>query len=868
MSISLISILVAQGCSAPVEPIEIREPRLSPGHAHFEIELGPFYVPGSLNLKLDGQAVAPNPPGEGYPRRVSVDVDARSGAHLLVAVAHFEEIEGLAVRLDTRDFVIPNTTPSLRSSWPALGAVAVPRDEWLDLEFEEPTPRDIGQLFALKCAGVARAVAAHVLSPRRVVINPADRLPPDARCELSWPTGDDREVLAFSTAHQGRPVEARYNRLRTRTLAPYPDDYFARDDEESPTGLRLELPVPARETDVRQLFSALLGEVNGLDGFSPLGPIAVEVSNSLDLASIPTESRQSLDPLASVGLFDLDPRSPDYGRRVPFRLEMRHDRTSLGLESHTLLVFPSIPLRPGGRYGVVLTRRARAAPARPLSPSRYFAAALERRLPRRQGRQPPHVRTRELLEPLLEVIEQVATPPIPRDDLALAFRFSVRSLDDLPADLLAVRAQVESAPPPDFEIESVQMDEGGGPESPVAAVVRGRWQAPDWRDGDNLARDEAGRPVMGPARPVPFVLALPRVALEGPVPLVLYQHGNPGGAEREVPREARRYLAAAGFAVIGFTDIANREVAPGSSRRSDADIVNAQVAALMFRLLGSGRIPDYWTETNAEQIAFLKLIGNLGELDVLPLSSPDGVAELDVAAPLGFVGVSQGANHAPALLPYAPEIRAAALVAGGSRLVEVLIHQQERAFLEDLPLLFPHLAPIDIWLGLALFQAAFDRQDGHNHAHFVYRDPLPVAGTLRKASVLLIAGLDDSLVPNHATDSLAYQLGPMPQLEPVPRDVHFLDRSRSSVSANIDHHTTAAYSQYVPAGVPGIPPSPGCADPAVPVGSRNEGHYCAQRSPASERQRVRFLRSAVSRPVPVITGPGAEGASLRSAEAP
>jgi hypothetical protein len=41
--------------------------------------------------------------------------------------------------------------------------------------------------------------------------------------------------------------------------------------------------------------------------------------------------------------------------------------------------------------------------------------------------------------------------------------------------------------------------------------------------------------------------------------VVIYQYGQ-AGSEDEVPSSARARLAAAGFAVIGFTDIANREI--------------------------------------------------------------------------------------------------------------------------------------------------------------------------------------------------------------------------------------------------------------------------------------------------------------------
>src|SRR6185295_675416 len=146
----------------------------------------------------------------------------------------------------------------------------------------------------------------------------------------------------------------------------------------------------------------------------------------------------------------------------------------------------------------------------------------------------------------------------------------------------------------------------------------------------------------------------------------------------------------------------------------------------------------------------------LANLDVLPLGAPDGVPDLDVAAPLTYHGISEGANNGQGLLAYAPEIRAAALVVGGARLTEVLIHQSADAFLVQLPLFFPSITPTDVWVGFSLFQAVYDVQDNHNHVPFLYRHKLPLGGDDHRASLLLLEGLDDSLVPNHATNSMAW----------------------------------------------------------------------------------------------------------------
>ena len=151
---------------------------------------------------------------------------------------------------------------------------------------------------------------------------------------------------------------------------------------------------------------------------------------------------------------------------------------------------------------------------------------------------------------------------------------------------------------------------------------------------------------------------------------------------------------------------------------------------------------------------------------------------------------------------------AAALTVGGAPLVETLIHQQADTFVSQVGAFFVSATPADIWVAVSMFQTIFDRQDGHNQAWFMHRQPFPVAGTLNKASVLLTEGLNDSMVPNNGTEALAWLLGPVPLLNPAPRAVTFLPIATAPLSANIDSRTTAALFRYVP-GLPlnAIPPN-------------------------------------------------------------
>lgn len=635
-----------------------------------------------------------------------------------------------------------------------------------------------------------------------------------------------------------------YDRNDLRRTNPFPDDFWLVDDPEQRTGVRLNLAAPSNPSDVSGILRLLLRETNRLDGFSPIAHFVIELSEAPDPQSLPFTPSQSLTSGASIGLFDLTPGSSSFGQRVPFRVALRDDRSVRGARTHSLLIFPSISLTPRGRYGLVISSALQTLDGEPFAPSPFFRRTLR---PARNDDGEAVVRVRSLSR---EVLERVAEfEPDLAERAVLAVRISVRSVDDIPRDLLVVKEQVLAEPPPSFEILEVQAE--ANPNSPVAAIVRGVWSAPDWRQGLYLARDPDGRPRITRTNAVPFTLALPRASLFSPVPITMYQHGNPGSAEREVPAEAREYLATAGFAVAGFTDNLNREVSAGITNSEEA--IARQVSAVFFALIQDRKIPDYWTELNAEQIAFVHFLQSLGSLDVLPVGAPDGKPELDASAPLTYVGISQGANYAPGLLPYAPEIKAATLVVGGARLMETLIHQRPDDFVQILGQVFPNMTPADIWMALALFQHNFDRQDQHNHARFLYREPLPVNGTTQKASILLIEGLEDSLVPNHATEALAWLIGPLPHLQPVQRAVPFLDVQDPPVRANIDPMTTGAFFQYVPVGVADLPPTPGCATLAPSVGS--EGHYCAQAAPESIRQRAVFLLSALREGAPEVVNP-------------
>lgn len=720
--------------------------------------------------------------------------------------------------------------PALVLSDPAPGAV-VARTAWLVLTFAEAPSVSANRRLSLVCDDTLQLVDVRRLAGGRVIVNPRGELPAGAACTLRVYTVDGRIQIPFTTRAAGAAFAVVHDRTDVNLTLPFPDDFFLDPDADTATGFRPRVVAPDHSSSVESVLTAIGYVAAEADGWSPIGPVSIEVSAAPDPASLPLTPEASLDPLASLGLFDVTPGSPGFGQRIPFALTIREDTIPPAATQHILMIFPGIPLEPRGQYLVAVTRRVLDAAGEPLAPSAFQRAVLGPELP---GEAPEVAQARPLAMEVAQLLETLDLP-LPRDDVAVAMRLTARSADHFPDDVLVMREQVFSTPV-SVEIDRVEAQIGA-----IAALVYGRFSAPRWRVGAFLSRDGDGRPQVVGAIQLPFVLALPRAAeTGGHAPLILYQHGNPGSAQNEVPRQG--WLAAEGFAVAGFTEVLNRTYADSFE----------QQLAIFAGVLALGEAPEFYLQTYGEQLAFLRALLSLGDLDVLPVGAPDGVPDLDPNL-ISYEGISYGSVLGQAFVAYAPEIRAASLVTGAFRLVETLVYQDRTrplggpSFLtEVIPDFLPGVTPRDVALGLALFAVTYDRQDPHNHARHIYRDRLVVAGTTLRPSVLVVEGIADSFITNPATRSLAWLLGPITQLAPAIERVSTLPLAAPPVQANVDPVTSAAFVQFAPAGLPGIPASPGCA-------GELEGHYCAQA--ASEPQRAAFYQSALGAGAPVIDGP-------------
>jgi hypothetical protein len=339
------------------------------------------------------------------------------------------------------------------------------------------------------------------------------------------------------------------------------------------------------------------------------------------------------------------------------------------------------------------------------------------------------------------------------------------------------------------------------------------------------------------------MMSLPFEALDGPVPFVMYQHGNPGSPREAVRDGGTGYLDDAGWAVGGIQDTLNDEISETN--------VALQVQFILLLSVSQQQLPDYWIQTGANMIGWLRAIQGLGSLDLmhrgedgLPAIGPDGIPEIDPTRIL-YHGISEGGNNAQRFLPFAPEIIAATPTVGGARLGETIIHQSSDGILDQIGAFLPELRPIELWVGLSLFQLGFDYQDGHHYLKHLYKEPLlPFAGSsdVTPPSTLWTEGTRDELVPNSASRAAAHEVG-VPHVRPVTRSLPMLAQVDAPLAENLGPALTGGYFQYDWTTLPFC----------ISAGFENPGHGCPQRLPEAQAQRRHFLETALEGAAEIVS---------------
>ena len=638
---------------------------------------------------------------------------------------------------------------------------------------------------------------------------------------------DDAEARAYFEVPRGGDSDGDFYRL------PYPNDV-----RRTSSGLLLAThPRPGAGAGIDVVDRYLVASEADLRGFSTNPTVYFRFSQPFDPAF-------SIDALELV---DITPGSPTYGERSA--VETSSDVRSRYLCANSLAMRTprGAPLRPATTYAAVVSTavvRDAASGGGPFARAPDLDALLDVSEPADAGLLDGYTAYAPLRAYLTDVARDPATvlsaavfTTQPVEDLVPRLREVIRSspaptLTDLtvcdrgaasPCDDYTGLRRCPSAPAADF------VEIHGRIALPIFQSGTAPYAAPD--DGGDIERDTTGAPIVARTEPVCFALTIPTAPMPPDGwPLLLYAHGEGDSFRVAVSEGFAGDLSAPDAPVRAATltiDLPQNGARRGASSRPSGELFHnldnpraargnlLQGAADLYALV-------YFATTYSASSA----------------TSPTGEPLDFDASRMALFAHGQGAQHATLMLPWEPEIEAAALSgAGGGFAQSLLTRTQPVHFARTLPdALRDTRAAAGIAFGewhpvVALLQQYFDAVDPVNYARRFAREPM---SGRRGAHLFITFGQGDSHATGPTVQALA-RAADMPVVRPVLDDWG-LPEVGAPVSANRlvgASLRTYGLRQYLPDG-------------------RDDGHFVATRTEDGRADVLRFLSDALAGENPTI----------------
>lgn len=619
--------------------------------------------------------------------------------------------------------------------------------------------------------------------------------------------GDDGEGNSRETVElpPGPPPACNPVAAEFDSLLPFPSNVFLVADARLPSGNRVAIPESALPHDIRDRpFD--VSRVHPADGFAIGTQILAVLGEAVDTTGLatydprtPERQLRSLAPDSPTILLDAVT-----GERVPHLVDV--DPRARSDRRRAIVLRPLVRLQPRHRYIVALRRLSRLGGGAIQAPSGF-----------RQ------IRDRALSDPslagLLRYYEHTIFPVlhahgIARQELQLAWDFTVASEEHVTRDLLAVRDDALdrfATQPPAVHITKV----GTSPRPELSRRIEGTVEVPLYLDnarpGARLHRDPSGKPAAAGTVRVPFLLLVPRVAETSPVPLRLLQfgHGFFGSVGEMEGGYLPQFLQEYGFVAIGteWWGMSQADLTTVA-----ADLLDDPSLAIRFTDRVHQAMVNFLGLAAARREIFAQpeLAGARG-----PLADPQE---------LYFIGLSQGHILGSTYLALSPDIERALVGVGGANFTFIMFRSRAFGlFLGIIAGMFPD--ELDQLKMTVLLQSIFDRIDPFTYAPYLVQHPYPRA---RPKRVLMHMGTGDAEVPNLATELHARVAG-IPLAVPAAVNIPFLHTTPFPVDGSA--LTVFAYDVEPFPGVVPIPPT----DP-------NIVHEGQRELPAAQRQVDRFFR--------------------------
>jgi len=546
-------------------------------------------------------------------------------------------------------------------------------------------------------------------------------------------------------------------------------------------------------------------------GFSPLTSVYFRFTGPLDESALPAPA--DVDEASSpIVLIDVDPDSPELGRRFPAHVSF-HAASTRFFSANTLTVrpVPGIDLHPGRTYAVAILDGLLASDGSAVTPNDAFDAL--------KGGADAHYAT------LFDALEGQG---ISRDDVLVAAMFTT---SDPATELDTARAWIHAQDLP------MVVDWARAGQTPRVASYTAAFETyelmsgepPYMQFGDTVIRfDDAGEPEVVNRRRVEIGISVPvgDAPAEG-IPIVLYGHGT-GGDEGSHLRGEGPGLADVGWAAIGF------EAALHGQRFEDGFMVE--------NLLTSNPVAarEVVRQTVIDMLLMFRMLAE-GAFTIPAEITGDAAIAFDTSR-VAYMGHSQGAQEGAVLLGVEPTLQAAFLSAGGEAGVISVVDRELRPgttiacllaalVMEDCDVMLEDHPVISL-----LVQPVLDPADPPAYNHRVLRER---PDGWAAPSIAMTEGLEDAFTSPRGIEALAVAIG-LPIVEPVaqmtlPYELSGLGSLAPPVSANL-----SVGGVMTTGGVMQFP---------------EDGHFAIYRNEDAENRYLRFFESLLADGVPTLVGP-------------
>jgi hypothetical protein len=620
-------------------------------------------------------------------------------------------------------------------------------------------------------------VAAMIVACSPPPAPPNDVSPLDATTSNDGSPADQQTVDVPSSdgvadAADAGPPEAPCDPIGpTRCGLPFPNDYWTRPDPMSPTRLRLNLNSEMLPRSTGRWF-------NEYDGFSPVSSPMAHLPGAVATGLVdPRNMARSLMADSLTAIIDTTT-----GQRVAHFAEI--DVTAMDPAQRALILRPAQNLVFGRRY-VVAVRGVRDGTGTVIAPSPAFRAMRD------------DLATAETSatqrERYTRIFADLQRASVPRNELQLAWDFTVASRESIQSRLVSMRDQAlaavgtEGAP---YRITNVRMN----PRAGIYAHIEGQVTVPLFMDDPepggrlNVAPDGSIR--QNGTASFSFWMVVPNSAMTAPAGVLAYGHG----------------LLSSGVDV--FSDRSIGDLANGTNLIVFAmdmqGMANEDGAIILQALSGPdlGRFRVLIERQHQGLINWLVMMRTMtGRMRNEPMLQLGGRSAIDPARRF-YYGASQGGIFGGTYMALTTDVERGILMVPGQGYNLLLQRSSNfRRFEDILRPRFPN--GLDIPRLLETIQLHWDRTEPSGWTPNIRNDR--VAGTPAH-EVLMLVAIGDRQVTTLGAHTMARSIGGVPNLAPVNRELFGLESRtgmhRGSAMIEFDFGLPEPLDNTPPTGTP------------------------------------------------------------------